>query len=231
MMPRLSTAILTLSSLCIFQSAYALEYGYSHTYEDTTHRNSDQMGISHPFGNVTLGFEIRALAQPHADGTAGNALAHDKIREYHYKMKYRYQATDRLTLTPAIGWDHYHQTERYKTSIGLSYKITPTWQFNTKYRYDYFYNELRNNFDYYTIENSLYQTIGKFGLTYGYDQYYTDNGIMYNNHNTDHKFKFALDYKMTPKFTPYFEIRNESVNRFIAERATNFEAGFSYKFF
>lgn len=223
------------SSLCVIESAHALDFGYSHTYEDFSKRNADQIGISHTFdNNIVIGVEARAVASTYSDGKAGKAFSHDEIREYHYKIKYRYKATPKLEIVPEFGWDHYYQSERYKTRVSLAYKINPQFRVYSKYRYDYFdFEQSRTgrNLGIYGIELGVNQTWNKFGFTYGYDQYFADYSNIYANRNTDFKVKFATEYRFTDKFAPYFEIRNESFRNTSTQRQTNVEVGFNYKFF
>jgi len=220
--------------VCVVPSTYAFDVGYSHTYEDYSKKNYDQINLSHAFkNNVTTTFEMRGKSEEYANGKQGKALSNVDLVETHYKVKYKYRYSDRLTISPDMGWDHYHkkETERYKVRVGFSYNLTPEWQIYNKYRYDYFTNKHASNFDYYTIELGLNQNVGNWGLTYGYDQYYTSRNYMYDNQYVDYKVKFAAEYKLTPNFKPYFEIRNECYKNYLSQRQTNVEVGFNYKFF
>ena len=224
--------LLPVVSLGAVQSLYAVDFGYSHTYEDYSKRNFDQFNLSHTFkNNITAAFEIRERSADDKNGNAGRAFSNLEIREYHYKLKYKYRYSDRLTISPDIGWDHLLQAERYKGRVAFAYKLPHQFQIYNKYRYDYFVNENRSNFDYYTMEIGLNQSVGDWDLTYGYDQYYSKRNYMYDNKYADFKVKFAAEYKLTKRFKPYFEIRNESFKNYLSQRQTNFEVGFNYKLF
>lgn len=226
-------SILALGTLCAVSNVHALDLGYSHTYEDYRKRHFDQINLSHTFkNNVTVAFETRAQSlTSFGNDQSSTAFARDRITEYHYKLKYRHKFTSQFDVVPELEWDHYHQSERYKARIALNYKINPEFRVYSKYRYDYYYNENRSDFDLYAIELGVNQTKDKFGFTYGYDQYYSNRGNLYNNQKTDYKYKFAVEYRATPTFAPYTEIRNESVNNKTSQRQTTFEVGFNYKFF
>lgn len=232
-MRHLFFSFFSLSAICLTQQVHALEASYAHTYEDVSKKNTDQFGLGHTFDSgIMLGVEIKALAREQENGQAGRAFSHDEIYAEKYKLKYIYNVTPRYELTPELELEHKDEANKYKAKLVNTYRITDTQKIYFKYRYELvkYKDEAKPDKHANLFEVAASQSWKRFKLSYLYGYYHADTAI-YNKKDTDYKHEVNLSYRATKKWTPYIEIRNESLSSKSKQRQTIFETGIQYRFF
>lgn len=212
-------------------NAFALDLKYAHEYEDLSNEHTDKIQLSHTFENG-IGVAVKWKLQPKetADGSAGQAFSNDQLYEHVYKLNYHYDLNDHLELIPTVSWTtKTGGTTKFKPNITLNYSLPQDTKLSLKYRYE--------EVD-YRDSGSKYGSLVEGGISHKFDRvkvaykfgYYTSNVNLYDQQKHDYIHKLTVGYKLTKKFAPYVELKNESYSSKSDRRTTSFTLGFNYKF-
>lgn len=223
----IATVVLGLSTL---SHAYATTLSYDHEYEDVSGQHTDEFSISHKFD-----FGLKASAtvkfEPHEknNGDAGDIFNDDRWSETKVGLGYPLQINSKWTLIPGVSLARKHDEYKYKPYLKAKVGLSKNWGLSARYRYeitDYSTNKETKRNNRFDIGTSYKLNALKVGYAF---IYYRANKNLFNNKKTDYEHKITAEYQLTKKWSPYIELKNESVSSKTDQRQTEYTIGFNYK--
>ncbi|CAG9295871.1 oligogalacturonate-specific porin KdgM family protein [Celerinatantimonas diazotrophica] len=229
-MQKLKFIAIVALGLSTFSHAYATTLSYDHEYEDVSGQHTDEFSIAHKFG-----FGLKASAtvefEPHekSNGDAGDIFNDDRWSETKVGLGYPLQINSTWALIPGISLARKHDEYKYKPYLKAKVSLSKDWELSTRYRYEITHYTT----DKKTKKNNRFDIGTSYkinALTLGYTfTYYHANKDLFDNKKTDYENEVTAEYKLTKKWSPYIELKNEAVSSKTDQRQTEYKIGFKYK--
>lgn len=210
----------------------AMPYTFKYEHKHKTHANTtiEKLELARDLGH---GFAISVaeewLPRPKADKSAGDAfhrLEPYKTRlDIHYSRKLSHNVTFKHRFRNDFKKGKRETKPRFQLQVKLSdhFSVTPGYErINT-------YSKGKANLYQNQVSMALEYKWKKFKYKYTREDYYSTNGVIYDNTRHNYKNKYVIGYA-GKRFEPYLEVRNVSRSSTKPGRDDDVRLGVKYRF-
>ncbi|WP_203007952.1 oligogalacturonate-specific porin KdgM family protein [Pseudomonas paraversuta] len=213
-------------------ASHALDLDYQHQYNEKDRDHTDKVMITQALDNG-LAFSFQMVASPAVkeNGQPGQPFEHMTKDSLKGKVKYSHKLTKRLKFKPKFTYSQGKDKKSYKPAFKFPYELNNSFSVIPGYYYKlttYKDDGKESKRDNVWSLGGKYRT-DRMSIGIARKEIYS-NQIAFDGKKRNYSNKFVIDYKVTHRFIPYFEVADVYVDKDTDERQARYRVGFKYKF-
>ncbi|CAG8998646.1 MAG: Oligogalacturonate-specific porin KdgM [Candidatus Celerinatantimonas neptuna] len=229
MKKKVVSALIMAMGMGMAAQASAAKISLDHKYEDVSRTHTDEFTLSNHFKfGLKASAELKFQPAEQSNGDSGHAFRDDRWHETKLSFSYPFKLDHQWAIEPGFSWSRKQDEYKYKPSLKIKYALTKQTQFAVRYRDELTDYKTKSTKQVNRYDVSASHSFGALQVGYEYT-YYQGNKNLYNHSRHDYQHEVSASYSLTKKWTPFVEVKNESVSSKSSKRQTEYEVGFSYK--